>query len=109
MSEKVIIKFPSNKRSLKASNRLSAKPKRMPSYCRHPQVLVCEKTRMLECEKCGKVVDPYDYLWDWAIQEKNVEWEVTHLKAEIKRLTQELAALKKDERNTRSRLKRLKK
>jgi len=87
--------------------RIPAEPRRNNTPCRHTHVLVDEKTRMLECDACKQVIDPFDYMWEWANRDRNLAWTREALKRHIERLSQEVAALKKDERNTRARLKRL--
>ena len=108
MTDSTIIPFPPGDReNHKASRRMKVTPKRHSESCRHFKTVICEKTRMLECEKCGEVIDPFDFMWKWASNDRNVELERDHLKKEIKRLTVELVELKRTERNTKARLKRL--
>ena len=88
-------------------SKIPARPSRTKDFCRHLYVVVCEKTRMLECDKCGQVIDPFDYMWEWANCDRNLAGQRDIMKKEIKRLNADLAELKKDERNTKARLKRM--
>jgi transcription initiation factor TFIIIB Brf1 subunit/transcription initiation factor TFIIB len=88
--------------------RIPAEPRRNDHICRHRLVLVCEKTRMLECKACGQVIEPFDFMWQWANRDRNLEHTREAMKRDVERLTRELEDLKTDEKNTRARLKRLK-
>ena len=99
MSESKVIQFD--------KKRLPINIRKDTSFCRHMHVVVCEKTRMLECEKCQTMLDPFDYLWQWANKDRNLSWTRDALEKDIESLSTELKEMKRDERNTRSRLKRL--
>lgn len=88
-------------------DKIPAKPKRNEDFCRHTYVVVCEKTRMLECDKCEQVIDPFDYMWEWANRDRNLAWQRDIMQKDIKRLNAEIITLKTDERNTKARLRRL--
>ena len=75
-------------------------------HCQHMKVLVCEQTRMLECQHCGAQVEPFDYLWRWANRRLNFHRTEVSLISERKQLRSEIAELKRHERNTKGRLKR---
>ncbi len=77
--------------------------------CKHLQTLVCEETHTVTCKDCDAPVDPVLALlriaqsWDVAVD------KMDHLRKEIGRLVFRVAELKRDEHNTRARIKRLKK
>lgn len=37
-----------------------------PCVTRHKNIVVDEKTRTITCTECGYVIDPFDYLLEWA-------------------------------------------
>ena len=87
---------------------LKKKPREY-NFCRCNQVLVNDHTRMLECQHCGKVIDPFDYIWRQANnQERNV-FAVRHKKDEIKKFNDEIEELKRVKRNLQGQVNRLKK
>lgn len=63
-------------------------------YCKHHVILVDEKTRMLECEDCGAMIEPFDYMLRLAQQEENIFSERTMLKYEVQELRKERDTLK---------------
>jgi hypothetical protein len=81
-------------------------PKRQDRFCRHQHVLVVQATRKLECEHCGAVVEPFDFMWEWANRRLNLEYSRNRLKEQIKRLEKRLEALKREERNVKARISR---
>lgn len=89
-------------------SRLPAVPKKREGFCQHTHVLVDEKTRMLECDACGQVIDPYDFMWEWATRDRNLQWTRDALKKDIAILRAEMEELKREERNIKSRLRRIK-
>lgn len=101
MSEKKVIQLD--------LTRIPARPVRNEGFCRHKYVLVDEKTRTLECDACGQVIDPYDFMWEWAIGDRKLEITKQALKDEVTRLRQEVENLKREEQNARTRLRRLNK
>lgn len=86
---------------------LQAKTKPNEHYCRHANVFVVEKTRMLECQQCGQIIDPFDFMWQWANRDRNLQWTRDKLKKDIDELGERLSDMKKEEKNARARLKRL--
>lgn len=65
-----------------------------------------EKFRVLECERCGAIIDPFDYLMKIA-RDNDMYW---NMKQEYRKQATELAAkveeLKREERNLKARIKR---
>lgn len=85
---------------------LRLEPKRSEKFCRCARVFVVEDTRMLECQSCGKIIDPFDFLMKEARQQQSFVFEVSHLKNERKRLEKEVDDLKRIRRNLKSQVSR---
>ena len=90
-------------------NKIPITLKHKKGYCRHPHVLACEKTRMLVCEKCGAIIDPFDFMWEWGCGDRNLEHIRKRLMEEVIQLDAELKELKRQERNVKARIKRMNK
>ena len=75
--------------------------------CRCVSVYAIEEFRNLECQDCKRTIDPFDYLWKLANGQQKIVRMASNLKREIKDLQIKLDALKKEERNAKSRVKRL--
>ena len=88
------------------SSSLRLKPKRSSKFCRCNRVFVVEDTRMLECQSCGKIIDPFDFLMKEAKQQQLFVFEVSHLKNERDRLQKEVGELKQVKRNLKAQVKR---
>lgn len=89
------------------------KPRLLPKYtenygCFHRSVYVVEDTRMLECQQCSKVIDPFEYLMDRAKQNHRHDMVRESLKRESKRLEGEVEELKRQKRNLQAQVRRLK-
>lgn len=77
--------------------------------CRHTSVMVIEDSRLLECSGCGKVIDPFDYLFSHAKGQQCVVWDLKQIKWELSDLKKTLESLKKEKRNLQAQVNRLKK
>lgn len=64
-------------------------------YCAHPRTEIDEMERTVECLDCGKKLDAFQYILDWANQERRYEMEVIHKKRELAKLHAEFEELKK--------------
>jgi len=73
--------------------------------CFHTSVLVSEFERKLTCRLCRKVLDPFEYILSIAKKETHLDWELRALRNEIKQRRSGLENLKREELNTRSRIK----
>jgi len=82
--------------------------KRKPHNCNHYHVSLLEETRTVECEDCKRQIDAFDFLWDWAVRRFQFHRTEDILKQQCKQLGEKLDNLKREERNIKSRLKRLK-
>lgn len=77
--------------------------------CSHAQITLCEHKRTLECEGCGKVIEPFDYLWGFATGQQRIKWRIDGAKSEAERLESQVAELKKEKRNLQAQVARQKK
>ena len=92
-----VIKFTSEKVA-----KIRIRPPKRP--CRHDRtILVCQHDRILECEECHATIDPFEFLLDWANGNGMWEYDLKRLKDECKRMGKRIAALKRLERNAKSR------
>lgn len=73
--------------------------------CRHRRLSIDQEHRLVECKECGAEVDPFDVLWDYAVNER----QLYNVEKRRKELYEELNRLKREERNTKARLRRAKK
>jgi hypothetical protein len=80
---------------------------RSTKYCRHKHIIVCEKSRTLECDVCGATIDPFDFMLKWAREDRSLEYRMKQLHDELKRLGEKLGKLKRMEKNAKARLVRL--
>ncbi|AHG22177.1 hypothetical protein Z042_23105 [Chania multitudinisentens RB-25] len=73
--------------------------------CRHDKVLVSEHERKVTCRVCGAVLEAFDHLLALAKGETKIEWELKTLRMEITAHREGLEKLKREEVNTRARIK----
>ena len=88
------------------------KPRILPKFtekhgCYHNSVYVVEDTRMLECQKCGKVIDPFDHLMVLAKHNFKVDMVNEQLKREGNRIREEVIELKRQKQNLQAQVRRL--
>jgi len=100
MSEKKIIKFD--------PIRLPIKTTHEKSYCKHNKILLDQGYRVVKCESCNEIIDPFNYLLEWANGDRNLNTMRTRLKQDIKRHSDRLESLKREERNIKNRINRAK-
>lgn len=77
--------------------------------CSHPQILLDPGYRVIQCKKCNQVIDPFDYLMEWANGDRNLNYIRKKIKSEIKQLSGKLKNLKKEERNIKARIRKVEK
>lgn len=73
-------------------------------YCPHTNILVSEFDRAISCRLCRAKLDPFDYLLSLAKKETRLDWELRGLRAQIQTHRENLERLKKEEVNTRGRI-----
>ena len=103
-----ILKFeqPTVKKSESSEIVLERAKKKQAGYCRHIKVTIDLETRQIICN-CGQVLDPFDHLANLAAHQ-DLSWSrATRLEQEIKDSASRLKDLARQERNAKSRLKRL--
>ena len=81
------------------------KPEHAPYRCSHVNVLVDAHLRQLTCRRCGAVVDAFDWINARAEGEQKIEWELKSLRREVVEHREGLEKLKREELNTRNRIK----
>ncbi len=74
-------------------------------YCPHTNILVSEYERSISCRLCGASLDTFDYVLSLAKRETRLDWDLRRLRSEIKRRAEGLDNLKREEINTRARIK----
>lgn len=75
--------------------------------CQHMYVLVDEELRTLECEDCGVPVDPISHMVKQAYEEVQFCYTLDVLRQEASRLRESIDVLKKEERNAKARVRRV--
>lgn len=70
-------------------------------------VYVNERERTCECRKCGRTIDPFDYLWRLATDGAYLMDGLKSLREDIRLRTAELGDLKRQISNAKVTLKRL--
>jgi len=73
--------------------------------CLHNNVLVSEFNRSIHCRHCGATLDAFDYLLSIAKKETRLDWDLRRIRNEIERRREGLENLKREEVNTRARIK----
>lgn len=81
------------------------KPEHAQYRCGHVNVLVDAHLRQLTCRRCGAVVDAFDWINARAEGEQKIEWELKSLRREVVEHREGLENLKREELNTRNRIK----
>jgi len=77
-------------------------------YCPHDNILVSEFERSIKCRLCGAQLDPFGYLLSLAKKETRLDFQLRTLRSEIDRRRLEVENLKREETNTRARIKNAK-
>jgi len=90
------------------STKMRLEPRKGKRGCLCGSVYVCEHTRMLECQTCGKVIDPFDFMLKEARSQQNAVWGIKNLRNEHEKLDLAVSQLKKDKNNLNQQVRRLK-
>lgn len=72
--------------------------------CKHYSIEIDEQRREITCTRCGATLDPFDWLLAVALREENIAQRANWMEVEIRSARKGLAALKKEERLTKARL-----
>ena len=64
-------------------------------WCPHYRVEVDEQTRTIHCRDCNCVIDPFNYVLGWAMDQNRYTMEVDYKKRELAKLYTEMNELKK--------------
>ena len=73
-------------------------------YCQHSTIEVDDHHKTLECAKCGKIFEPYEYVLSLATKEDRVAKSINYLKNEERALTENIEKLKKEARNLKAQI-----
>jgi len=73
----------------------SIEKKREEKWCAHRLVTVDEHQRIVYCRECNAVIDPFNYILGWALDQNRYEMEVEYKKRELTDLFNKVAELKK--------------
>lgn len=75
-------------------------------FCAHFPTTINIEQRQVTCDACGAVLDPFAVLASIARNRDGVRMQAMHARNEINRLQARVEELKREERNTRARLRR---
>lgn len=69
--------------------------KRKTTHCMHWRVEVDEEKKIVTCQDCNHVIDPFQFVLTMAFDEESIEYRVTELKRKLKSLSDEYDQLSK--------------
>lgn len=78
-------------------------------YCHHPSIFVNEHNRQCCCQKCGAIIELFDYLLDLAKKRTRMAGDVKALRHEEKYRRENIEKLIRIEKNAKARIRRLNK
>ncbi|HIG9583326.1 TPA: hypothetical protein ACYEKW_004865 [Escherichia coli] len=73
-------------------------------YCRHLHTKISEVNRTIICNRCGLVLDPFEFILDRARNGENIVSEIKSLYAKREALRESVAKLEREEKNAKARL-----
>ncbi len=79
------------------------------AFCTHIGVDIDPETRIVTCRACGRQLDPVDVLLGMAKRWRLITWNVEEVQRNLKKSRESLEELKREERNLKSRIARMKK
>ena len=89
--------------------RLGTKNEHSKEYkCAHRKVLADKDNKVLECEKCGFIYTPWEYIWRLATSEERIYSHLKYANEEKIKLNEDLANLKRQVKNAKAQLRRAK-
>lgn len=77
--------------------------------CRHNVMMADTHNKVMECERCGFIKTPWEYVYELAMNETNVHGHLENAKAETSRIRNVLADLKRKIRNAKAQKRHLEK
>lgn len=75
-------------------------------YCRHRNVSVDSHARAVWCRSCDAPLDPFTVLWQYANDERAFMHEDLDLRKQRDQLAEEVAQLRREEKNVKARIRR---
>ena len=89
--------------------RLGAKNNCSKEYsCQHRKMLADQDNKVLECESCGFIYTPWEYVWRLATTEDRIYAQLKYAEDKKFELNAELADLKRQVKNAKAQLRRCK-
>lgn len=82
-------------------------PQRQKAFCPHYQVIADQETRQVYCERCGAILDPFEFIYRSACMEDCHFSNLSMIKVEIKKLQEQQQELTKQINNLKSQRRRL--
>lgn len=103
-----VVAFPALK---EAGERRKATPlpittEKVENECQCYAFTIVEASRMLVCKACGRVTDPFDYIWERAVKDEQYEFQARLLWEEAQETRKQLEVLRRQEQNVKARIKR---
>ena len=79
-----------------------------PDYCKSHcgSIFIDMETRKCKCKECGRIIDPFDYLWGWSQKEYFYVSRIEQYELEANRLRTEVETLRKERNNLKAQIKR---
>jgi phage shock protein A len=75
--------------------------------CSHTAITLDEHRRKIECKNCGKVIEAFDYLFDFANGQQRIVWRLKSVEDEVKQLEEKVGELKRVKSNLQAQVRRL--
>ena len=76
--------------------------------CRHKSIICDDHTRQIECQSCGKILDPFDWIFRQGVEQEKAVFDLQHIRHETQIAMDEFADLSRQKRNLQAQVKRLK-
>ena len=90
------------------SDYAAIKTKKTPTACRHKNITCEDHTRQIQCQTCGKTLDPFDWIFRQGIEQERAVFDLQHIRHETQLAMKEIADLYRQKRNLQAQVKRLK-
>lgn len=104
MTDENIIEF----KTVQPSMDIKEKSYEQKYRCGHRQLVLHDDRKLVECEECSVFFDSYDFLLKYARGEVRLRSSIAHLTSEKKILIEQVEDLKRQKRNLKSSINRLK-
>ncbi len=78
-------------------------------YCEHKHLTAHAAFQMLQCDDCKKMISPWEYVWDIALERYVLDNAKKELTEKIAELDKRLQELRHEEQNIKARMRNAKK